>query len=224
VDGKQIGGEQTVTALHSKGAWQDITLHGNFGSGDHKVEVAFTNDLSGGSKTLDRNLYVDWIELNGKHVEAETGSITAGKGEVRPGEAMIWANGSLTLTANADKTLAASALSVEKSVAVGTDASKLAATAGNDMFVFDKAAAHDNVITGFQVGEDVLDLRGALKDAGYTGANALTDHVLEITQVGDHAVIGIDADGNASGAGHTLVTLEAVQAAQLKAGVDYLWH
>jgi Ca2+-binding RTX toxin-like protein len=109
-------------------------------------------------------------------------------------------------------------------LAVGTGANKLTGGTGHDLFVFGKAADHDNVITDFHLGEDMLDLRGAVKDAGYAGSNALADHVLSVSQVGADAVIAIDADGSGPGAGHNLVTLQNVQASQLKAGIDYLWH
>jgi Ca2+-binding RTX toxin-like protein len=107
---------------------------------------------------------------------------------------------------------------------VGTGANKLTGGTGQDLFVFGKAADHDNVITDFHLGEDMLDLRAAVKDAGYTGANAVADHVLSVAQVGANAVITIDPDGNGNAAGHVLATLNGVQAAQLKAGIDYLWH
>lgn len=65
VDGVQIGGVQTATALHSSG--QDLTLNvlGNFGAGQHKVSVDFLNDAYGGSAATDRNLYVDGTSYNG---------------------------------------------------------------------------------------------------------------------------------------------------------------
>jgi Ca2+-binding RTX toxin-like protein len=109
-------------------------------------------------------------------------------------------------------------------IVVGTGANKLTGGTGQDLFVFGKAADHDNVITDFHVGEDMLDLRGAVKDAGYTGADALADHVLNVAQVGADVVFALDPDGSGSGAGHVLVTLQNTQAALIKAGVDYLWH
>jgi hypothetical protein len=231
IDGKQVGTEQTVTALHSNGDWQDIALTGDFGSGTHQVGITFTNDLSGGTKATDRNLYVDWVELNGQHVQAETGTVDAGRGEVRSNEAMIWANGSLTLSADGGNTIhAATALNAAtptdaiNTVQVGTAAADLASTSSHDMFVFGKAAAHDDVITGFQTGEDMLDLRGAVADAGYTGKDAVADHVLNIAQAGADAVVAIDPDGTGPGAGHVLATLAGVDASQLHAGSDYFWQ
>jgi endoglucanase len=65
VDGVQIGGVQTVTALHGSGASQDFTIHGDFGTGAHVVVVTFLNDAYGGSPSTDRNLYLNSINFDG---------------------------------------------------------------------------------------------------------------------------------------------------------------
>ncbi|BFL64001.1 hypothetical protein SKB0092_20790 [Roseomonas mucosa] len=72
VDGKQLGDSAyTVTASHADGKTQDITLHGDFTTGTHKVEVAFINDFYEGSASADRNLYLQGIDVNGTfHAEA----------------------------------------------------------------------------------------------------------------------------------------------------------
>ena len=67
VDGKAVSTAQAVTALHSAGAWQDLTFAGNFGAGSHTIGVEFTNDAYGGTASTDRNLYVNGIDLNGQH-------------------------------------------------------------------------------------------------------------------------------------------------------------
>lgn len=72
VDGKQLGDSAyTVTASHADGKTQDITLHGDFTTGTHKVEVAFINDFYEGSASADRNLYLQGNDVNGTfHAEA----------------------------------------------------------------------------------------------------------------------------------------------------------
>jgi hypothetical protein len=73
VDGKQIGGTQTTTALVAEGQSQEFDVHGDFGPGTHTVSVDFTNDQIGefypGTQwavdTTDRNLYVTGMSLNG---------------------------------------------------------------------------------------------------------------------------------------------------------------
>ncbi|MBV9749270.1 MAG: hypothetical protein JO157_10685, partial [Acetobacteraceae bacterium] len=55
----------TVTASHAAGASEAFTFQGYFGSGQHTVAVSFLNDAYGGSPSLDRNLYVNSITLDG---------------------------------------------------------------------------------------------------------------------------------------------------------------
>ena len=65
VDGVQIGGVQTVTAINGLGQTQDFTVHGNFGLGPHTVAITFLNDAYGGSASTDRNLYLNSLSLDG---------------------------------------------------------------------------------------------------------------------------------------------------------------
>lgn len=80
VDGQQVGGTQTTTAVVSEGQQQEFDVHGNFGGGDHTVTVTFLNDKVGGYypqgtpglppgqwalDTADRNLYVMGVNMNG---------------------------------------------------------------------------------------------------------------------------------------------------------------
>ena len=58
VDGTQVGGIETTTALRSAGQTQAFTFKGNWGSGQHTASVDFINDAWGGTSTTDRNLYV----------------------------------------------------------------------------------------------------------------------------------------------------------------------
>ncbi|MFL5289100.1 MAG: carbohydrate-binding domain-containing protein [Rhodopila sp.] len=67
IDGKVISTPQEVTALHSAGAWQDLSFAGNFGAGTHTVGVQFTSDSYGGTAATDRNLYVNGVDLNDTH-------------------------------------------------------------------------------------------------------------------------------------------------------------
>jgi hypothetical protein len=82
VDGQQIGGTQTTSAIVSQGQQQEFDVSGNFGPGNHTVTVTFLNDLIGGFypagtpglpatggpwaiDTEDRNLYVTGASLDG---------------------------------------------------------------------------------------------------------------------------------------------------------------
>jgi hypothetical protein len=80
VDGRQIGGVQTTTAIVGEGQQQEFDVHGNFGGGTHSVSVDFLNDQIGAFypqgtpgippgqwavDTTDRNLYVMGASLDG---------------------------------------------------------------------------------------------------------------------------------------------------------------
>lgn len=65
VDGKAIGGTQTVIASHGAGQTQAFTVLGAFGAGSHTATVAFLNDAYGGTASQDRNLYVAGAKIDG---------------------------------------------------------------------------------------------------------------------------------------------------------------
>ncbi|WP_158743639.1 carbohydrate-binding domain-containing protein [Acidisphaera sp. L21] len=65
VNGTQVGGTQTTTALHSMGQDQAFTVAGSFGTQPYTVTVDFLNDAYGGTATTDRNLYVDTTTVGG---------------------------------------------------------------------------------------------------------------------------------------------------------------
>jgi hypothetical protein len=65
VDGKQVGGDYTTSALHSSGDAGTFLLTGDWGSGINDVQVRFINDAYNGTPTTDRNLYVNSISENG---------------------------------------------------------------------------------------------------------------------------------------------------------------
>ena len=69
VDGKQIGGTFTASALKASGQTDTLTLKGDWAPGAHKVEVNFLNDDWGGSRATDRNLYVESATFNGTKID-----------------------------------------------------------------------------------------------------------------------------------------------------------
>ncbi len=95
VDGKQVGGTQTVSAVHGQNQWQDVTLKGDFSpSSPHAVEVRFVNDAYDGSGQFseghDRNLYVGSVSLDGH---------SFGASEANP--AVLLQNGGVTIATTA---------------------------------------------------------------------------------------------------------------------------
>jgi hypothetical protein len=71
VDGVQVGGTQTVTAIHSKGEVQEFAFDGKWSAGEHKIEVEFLNDAYGGTASADRNLYVEAIEVGSTYSDLD---------------------------------------------------------------------------------------------------------------------------------------------------------
>ena len=65
VDGTQLGGTFTTTALHAAGASQNFTFNGDWAPGAHTVTVTFLNDAYGGTSATDRNLYVNAVSYDG---------------------------------------------------------------------------------------------------------------------------------------------------------------
>ena len=64
VDGKQVGGTLSTSAIHWNGERQAFHVKGNFGPGQHTAGVNFLNNAGGGVDG-DRNLYVDGASING---------------------------------------------------------------------------------------------------------------------------------------------------------------
>jgi len=75
VDGNQIGGALTASALHASGQHDTVAVHGTFAPGSHSLTVSFLNDAYGGTPTTDRNLYVDSVTINGTGVPGATAAL-----------------------------------------------------------------------------------------------------------------------------------------------------
>src|SRR6185437_4452562 len=71
VDGTQVGGTFTTSAVAWQGQQQQFVLKGNWGSGTHAVKITFTNDAvtlnsdGYGIDALDRNLYINGVSYDG---------------------------------------------------------------------------------------------------------------------------------------------------------------
>ncbi|MGI4943864.1 MAG: carbohydrate-binding domain-containing protein, partial [Janthinobacterium lividum] len=74
VDGKQLAGVDTVTALHGAGAPQAYSFAPSLTPGTHQVSIAFVNDLWNPG-VGDRNLYVEGITLGGVAVPVSNGTL-----------------------------------------------------------------------------------------------------------------------------------------------------
>lgn len=68
VDGKQVGGIFTASAVRMTGEQDTLTLRGNWGPGNHQVAVTFLNDAFNTLTLEDRNLKIESASLNGENV------------------------------------------------------------------------------------------------------------------------------------------------------------
>ncbi len=76
VDGKQMGGTYTATALHNAGQTQAITVAGIAESfTPHDIAITFLNDAYGGSPATDRNLYVSSIRFDNQAVAGSSATM-----------------------------------------------------------------------------------------------------------------------------------------------------
>jgi hypothetical protein len=165
VDGQQVGGTLTTTAIVGQGQAQEFDVHGNWGSGTHSVAVTFTNDYVGGYypgtqlglDTEDRDLYVMGASLDGGAQAAgtpweqasdgtQTFSVTAGSDPSATGPGAAIANTSAALTATATTSTGPSA---NDTVVTAGSGSTITDNAGNVFTITsnDQMAINGGVIT-----------------------------------------------------------------------------
>ena len=94
VDGQQVGDVHTVTALHSAGQTQDVSLTGDF-SGAHQISVEFLNDQYGGPNA-DVNLYVDSFAFNGVTLPGSQATVDPSVGTQVGSGVELFRNGAAT--------------------------------------------------------------------------------------------------------------------------------
>ena len=75
LDGKQVGGTMTATALHAAGQSQLLDVLGSFAAGTHTLAIDFLNDAYSPG-VGDRNLYVNSASLNGSAISGSALSLT----------------------------------------------------------------------------------------------------------------------------------------------------
>ncbi len=126
VDGQQVGGTQTTTAVHWEGQAQTFKVLGNWAPGPHTVTVTYTNDAvvlnaqGQGIDAEDRNLYVMGMSDNGTPITSSPGT----PWELASTGSQSWAfnvANSATTTIPASETTATINLSQEQIVATSGD-------------------------------------------------------------------------------------------------------
>ena len=93
VDGQQVGDVHTAKASYAEGAWDLVSVSGDFANA-HQVSVSFVNDLWGGTGATDRNLYVESVNLDGHAVKGSIAVVDKGAGQHLGDVAALWGNGS----------------------------------------------------------------------------------------------------------------------------------
>jgi serralysin len=235
--GEGWGGVQ-VSALSSHGTTATTTTMSAGGYQEQLAADHYTVTFSGGpllnplSASLDIGSSNVELDLLGQNSLSCSSSVTLGNNVT---ELHLLGCGNLTAIGNTlnDKIFAGSGTDVldggggSDTFMVGTGADTMTgngSTGAHQIFVFSSGTDHDDVITDFHTGQDVLDLRTLMTAIGYHGTNPLADHVLQLSQTaaGDTNLM-IDPSGTSGGA-HILVTLQHVSASALKPGTDLLWH
>jgi Ca2+-binding RTX toxin-like protein len=99
VVGDKSYGPFTVTASHAAGEWQDILMTPDVPASSFGVTISFINDAYGGDSAHDRNMYVDYISVNGKTYEGENAmgnTANGGSNSADPNAGDMFSNGDLT--------------------------------------------------------------------------------------------------------------------------------
>ena len=159
VDGVQVGGTLTATALHGSGS-DSVTLHGTWGSGSHVVAVTFSNDAWGTGAGADRNLYVEGMSYAGASSAASANMMSNGTTWFLAGNpAALPAGNSGQVKqggTGADQLVGTAGNDV---LIAGPGNDGLTGGAGNDNFVFAQGDGHD-WLNDFSRGSDHLVLKG----------------------------------------------------------------
>jgi hypothetical protein len=91
VDGKVVATNLAATAVRGNGQWADVKVNADLSPGPHKISVTFTDDAWGGTNATDKNLYVDYIEVNGTRYQGENFDSTSDSQA-----AALYSNGTVT--------------------------------------------------------------------------------------------------------------------------------
>src|SRR6266851_4307657 len=98
VNGQQVG-TATVTASHGSGQWQTLTFSVAMPASMQTIGISFLNDAYGGGPTLDRNLYVDHIVVNGTTLNPQQGVFQDQWDPASTGSSALYNAGTLTWNA-----------------------------------------------------------------------------------------------------------------------------
>jgi hypothetical protein len=152
VDGKAVASNLVATALHNKGQWADVVVESDLAATPHQIAVTFTDDLW--TKAGDRNLYIDYIEVNGRRFEGESAtSNTAKPTTVVDGKAApMLTNGTVTFTVDSYAPHVISGTNASNTLSGTAEEDRIAGLGGADKI---KAGAGNDIVSGGR-GKDAL--------------------------------------------------------------------
>ncbi len=97
VDGRQVGGTQTVTAPNASGQWETFTVDAALAAGQHTITLNFLNPTGTGAFVNARNLYLTGVTLDGVAYNDQATMLTTQPVSFVIGTALA-ANSAVTLT------------------------------------------------------------------------------------------------------------------------------
>ena len=99
VNGQQVG-TADVSASHGSGQWQTVTFSVAAPANLQTIGVSFLNDAYGGGPTLDRNLYVDHLVVNGTTLTPQQGVFQDPWDPASTGSSALYNQGTLSWNAS----------------------------------------------------------------------------------------------------------------------------
>ncbi len=161
VDGEQVGGTFTVTATTNSQTTDQFTLFGDWGAGQHDIQIVYLNDYYNAATGQDSNLKVTGITLDG--VSAMTSPVymfaNGGKSFSVDTGTVDWAVKSINGTSGAD-TLTGK--SINEIITGGRGNDVLTGGGGRDIFVLNKGDGNDTItdFTAKGAGADLIRVSG----------------------------------------------------------------
>jgi Ca2+-binding RTX toxin-like protein len=98
LDGKQVGGVQSVSAEHSKGQVQTFTFTLNTPALAGKLDIEYLNDEYVAATRQDRNLWLDSVAINGMALAGTEATYNMQRRGEKPGQYRLYENGALSFT------------------------------------------------------------------------------------------------------------------------------
>lgn len=212
VDGKQVGDVLTVSSINGSGSADTFTLRGDWGGGDHKIEINYLNGNYNAVTKEDSNLWIQSATYNSSEFLASKALWSGGKYSFGTDPTSI-----LTGTAGVD----AMAGTRGRDILIGGRGNDcLWGGQGRDIFSQTRGDGYDTIVdfTVAGTGADILRLNGYM-------ISSFADLSQRLTQSGKNTNILLDANNivvlqNVTASTLTAANFEFVNPLTKKAAVD----